>query len=238
MNINNGWLKLHRNLKDWGWRSDANTFNVFINLLLEANFTTNTWKGITVKPGQLIFGRKEFSKKIGVSEQSIRTALKHLKSTNEITIKTTNKYSLISINNWYQYQQTNQLPNQQLTSNQPATNHTIRNKEYKNIRKRESNSQSYLLNIPQTDIEQITSEFELTAKQLTAKGETLHDYCLAHGKRYKNYKAFLLNAIRKDFKKRPPKPKVLVQKEFTPEQLAANRKAIAKIKSNFRLGVI
>jgi len=234
--INNGWIKLHRNLKDWGWRSDANTFNVFINLLLEADFTPNTWKGIKVQPGQLIFGRKEFSKKIGVSEQSIRTALKHLKSTNEITIKSTNKYSLISINNWETYQSINQLPNQQLTSNQPATNHTIRNKEYKNI-KRESKL-TYLLNIPQNDLEQITNDFELTVKQLQAKGETLHSYCQAHGKKYKNYRAFLLNAIRKDFKKRPERVKPVVQKEFTPDELAANREAIAKIKSNFRLGVI
>jgi hypothetical protein len=234
--INNGWIKLHRNLKDWGWRSDANTFNVFINLLLEANFTPNTWKGIKVQPGQLIFGRKEFSKKIGVSEQSIRTALKHLKSTNEITIKSTNKYSLISINNWETYQSINQLTNQQLTSNQPATNHTIRNKEYKNI-KRESKL-TYLLNIPQNDLEQITNDFELTVKQLQAKGETLHSYCLAHGKKYKNYRAFLLKAIRKDFKKRPERVKPVVQKEFTPDELAANREAIAKIKSNFRLGVI
>ncbi len=128
-----GWVKLHKTLKDWEWRSDPMTLAVFINLMLDANFSESNWRGQKLLPGELIFGRKEFSKKTGISEQSVRTALEHLKSTNEITIKSNNKYSVISINNWSKYQDTNQQTNQQLTNNQPATNHTIRNKEYKNI---------------------------------------------------------------------------------------------------------
>ena len=118
-----GWIKLHRSLRDWGWRSDPITLAVFINLLIEANFKETTWKGKKVLPGSLVFGRKAFSKRTGISEQSIRTALNHLKSTNEITIKSTNRFSVISINNWDRYQLDNQPANQQLTSNQPATNH-------------------------------------------------------------------------------------------------------------------
>jgi hypothetical protein len=133
MNEDSGWVKLHRKLKNWGWRSDPNTFLVFINLLLEANFTENNWRGEKLAPGQLIFGRKSFSKKTGISERSIRTALTHLISTNEVTIKTTSKYSVITINNWNQYQQYDQRSDQQPTSNRPATDHTIRNKEIKNI---------------------------------------------------------------------------------------------------------
>lgn len=37
-------------------------------------------------------------------EQCGRTALDHLKSTNEITIETTNRYSLITVTNWEEYQ--------------------------------------------------------------------------------------------------------------------------------------
>ena len=126
--MSDGWIKLHRSLADWGWRSDPNTFNVFINFLLEANYKECEWMGQKILPGQLVFGRKEFSKRTGISEQSIRTSIKRLKSTNEITIKSTNKYSVISINNWSRYQDINQQTNQQLTSNQP---------HYKKERKKE-----------------------------------------------------------------------------------------------------
>jgi len=37
-------------------------------------------------------------------EQCSRTALDKLKSTNEITIETTNRYSLITVTNWEEYQ--------------------------------------------------------------------------------------------------------------------------------------
>ena len=131
MKKNTGWIKLHRSLKSWGWRNHPNTLCVFINLLLEANHQKRVWNGVEVSQGQLIFGRKKFSEKTGISEQSVRTALKHLKSTNEITIKTTNKYSLISINNWSKYQATNQQTNKRSTSNQPHLKNVYKN-VYKN----------------------------------------------------------------------------------------------------------
>jgi predicted transcriptional regulator len=86
----------------------------------------------------------------GITEQTIRTCLNRLKSTNEITIKVTNKYSIITICNYESYQlinnitnqQINQQPNQQLTINQPTTNQQLttnkneeNNKNKKNIRK-------------------------------------------------------------------------------------------------------
>lgn len=67
----------------------------------------------------------------GISEQSIRTALTKLKSTSEITIQPTNKFSIITICKYEDYQRResstgqhiNQQTNQQLTNNQPTTNH-------------------------------------------------------------------------------------------------------------------
>ncbi len=68
-----------------------------------------------------------------MSEQSIRTLLDFLKTTQNLTIKTTNKFSVISITNWNTYQlnenEINQQINQPLTNKQPTTNHK---QEYKN----------------------------------------------------------------------------------------------------------
>ena len=101
---NGGFIKLHRSILDWEWYGDRNTRDLFIHLLLKANHEPTKWKGITVERGQTVTGRLVLSKELGISERSVRTALNHLKSTNELTIKATNKYSLVTIVNYAKYQ--------------------------------------------------------------------------------------------------------------------------------------
>ena len=78
-----------------------------------------------LKLGECICGRKELSINSGLSEQQIRTSLKKLKNTKNVTIKTTNKYTIISVVNWNLYQDINQQDNQQITNNQPTTNQQL-----------------------------------------------------------------------------------------------------------------
>jgi len=82
---------------------------------------------IKLNPGQFIFGRKTAAKETGLTEQTVRTCLKHFKKSKNLTIQSTNRYSIISIINWDIYQQDetqiNQHINQLPTINQPATNH-------------------------------------------------------------------------------------------------------------------
>lgn len=140
-----GWIKLHRKILEWEWFTDPNTLMVFVYLLCHAQWHDSRFMGHEVKAGQLVTGRKKIAEDLKISEQSVRTSLNHLKSTNEITIKSTNKFSLITIENWAVYQgddaeanqQINQQANQQLTNNQPTTNHI---QEYKNKKKDKINS--------------------------------------------------------------------------------------------------
>ena len=135
-----GFIKLHRQLLEWGWYKDNNTKAVFLHLLLTASYKDNVFNGHLIKPGQVVCGRKQLAEDLGLSESTIRTALKHLILTNEITIKSTNKFSIITIENWGKYQgcdddisqQNSQQLNHQLTSKTTKFDHTIRNKESKN----------------------------------------------------------------------------------------------------------
>ena len=134
-NYISGWIKIFRSFKNWEWYKDSKMVHLFIHLLISANHKDKKWQGILIKRGQILTGRKELSKQLKISEQSIRTCLNKLKSTNELTIESNNKYSLITINNYNIYQSIeiiNQQVNQQLTSNQPATNHKQECKELKN----------------------------------------------------------------------------------------------------------
>lgn len=135
-----GWIKLHRKIAEWEWYNDANTLRLFLHLLINANHEPKRWHGMVIDKGQIVVGRKDLAKKLKVGEQSVRTSLNRLKSTNEITIKSTNKYSIVTILNWDNYQDTkeasnqqnNHQANQQLTSNQPTTNQQLTtNKNYR-----------------------------------------------------------------------------------------------------------
>lgn len=142
----NGFIKIHRKLVKWGWYTDNVVKGVFLHLLLMANYEPSEWQGRTLMPGQLVTGRKRLAQDLDFTEQQVRTALLKLKSTNEITIEATNKYSIITIVNWDEYQfndymsnqEYNQLFNQQITNEQPTNNQQITTyKEIKNKRNKE-----------------------------------------------------------------------------------------------------
>lgn len=134
MNEAGKWIKLHSKILFWEWYKVPNTRDLFIHLLLKANWKEGKFQGYDIPRGSLVAGRKQLAEETGMTEQEIRTALNHLKSTNEITIKTTKKFSIITITNYELYQMNNQVDNQQVTNNQPTANQQLTTiEEYKNI---------------------------------------------------------------------------------------------------------
>lgn len=139
----NGFFKLHYNIKNWEHWHNPNILVVWIHLLARARWDDKPirYKGVLIKRGQLLIGRKEFSEECGLSEQQVRTVLNTLKSTNEITTEATNKGTLVSVVNYSLWQDktieatnviTSSATNEQPASNQPATSQQpLNNKEYK-----------------------------------------------------------------------------------------------------------
>lgn len=127
--VQNGFVALHRSLLSWGWHADPATGWLFVNLLLMANWTDSVWQGMTIKRGQLVTGRKALAVQTGLSEQTVRTSLNRLKSTNEITIASTNKFSVITIVNYGKFQDISEMLTSTSTNNptndQPATNQQL-----------------------------------------------------------------------------------------------------------------
>jgi hypothetical protein len=141
--MKSGWVKNHRAIEEWEWYTADHMAHLFQHLIRNANHEDKTWQGKVIKRGQLVTGRIALSEQTGISEQSIRTCLNRLKSTSEITIETTNKFSIITINKYEDYQNPdeadnqviNQQSNQQLTNNQPTTNQQLTtNKNDKNVK--------------------------------------------------------------------------------------------------------
>lgn len=99
-----GWIKLHRSLIEWGWYRDTNTRAVFIHLLLVANHKDRIWQGKLVARGQRITSIQHIANELGLTERKIRTAIKHLVSTGEVTSQGSNRYTLLTVVKYEDYQ--------------------------------------------------------------------------------------------------------------------------------------
>jgi hypothetical protein len=131
---NNGWIKLHRQILEWEWYSDNNCFRVFLHLILKANHKEKRYKGIELNSGQIITSRDILAKETGLSSQQIRTALNKLISTNEITSVTSSQGTILQVVNYEKYQlSTNEITNEQPTSNQRATTNNKEKNNKENI---------------------------------------------------------------------------------------------------------
>ena len=144
--MDRGWLKLWRKSLDSGMLKNPELWAFWSWCLLKASRKETKimvgFQQVELKPGQFIFGREKAAKDLGTTVGKIRTSLDSLRKCQNITIKSTNKFSIITIVNWDIYQptenQSDHQTDQQLTSKRPATdqqattNKNRRSKELKN----------------------------------------------------------------------------------------------------------
>jgi len=158
---------------------------------------------VKLKKGQFITSLPHAAKELGMGQATADSYLNVLKSERIIDRHATNKYTVITVQSWDELQNPDRKTDskwradgeQMDTDNTYNTLNTYRDtgitSKHKNI--------SYLENIPLENITQFTKRFNITAPQVKSKAEDLLNYCKAKGKKYSDYKAFLRNAIKKDF---------------------------------------
>lgn len=142
-----GYIKIWRKLEDSGLIQMHGTLSLFMVMLFRAAYKPSKIGLVEVDRGQLIAGRFQLCEWAGLSEQSVRTSLKHLHDMEILTSKSTNKFTIYTIVNYGQYQDsddaTNQQTNQQLTNNQPTTNQQLTTiKELNNLNIKEKKQYS------------------------------------------------------------------------------------------------
>jgi len=230
-----GFIYLHRKMIDWEWYTDVNTKTLFIHILLKANFKDKQWKGIEINRGQFLTSYETLSNEINLTVQQVRTCIKKLIKTKEITIKTTNKYSLITVENYNDYQNkdeiaTNKLTNEQQSNNKQLTttnndkndnNDLIMNNNENNEKKEKPKKEKpkkekqvknkYLEFVFLTNEEYqklIVTFDELKTKQYI---ENLNNYIGSTGKKYQSHYHTILNWSKKDKTDNKPKPKPILK---------------------------
>lgn len=137
---NNGFIVIHRKMLDWEWYEDTNTVRLFLHCLLKANWKNSRFQGIDIPRGSFVTGLPTLSKETGLSVQQVRTCIKRLISTGELTDKSYSKFRVITVNNYNSYQDINRITNRQLTGNQQATNRQLTTIEQKKQSNKETNN--------------------------------------------------------------------------------------------------
>jgi biotin operon repressor len=122
--MNQGWIKLHRKLETWEWYNDSHMVHLFLHFMMLANHEPCKWHGEVIARGQFITGLDSLSTTTGISKQTIRTCIERLKSTGEITNKSTNKYRIITIVKYDEYQQDDRKSTSKLTYGSTFNQHT------------------------------------------------------------------------------------------------------------------
>jgi hypothetical protein len=135
----NGYVKLWRKMLKHGMMQNPELLRFWIWCLLKASHqdheTLVGYKGVKLGPGQFIYGRNAAAKELRSTPRKMRTCVDALQTLGNLTIKTTNKFSTITITNWERYQSredaSDQQNDQQATSKRPTSDHKQEGKEGK-----------------------------------------------------------------------------------------------------------
>ena len=163
--MDDGFIKIHRRMLKWEWYKDTNTKVLFLHCLLKANWKDGRFQGIEVPRGSFVTSLSTLSEELSSKEQTftvqnVRTSLKHLTLTGELTSKSYSKYRIITVNKYNEYQVANIVPNKQLTNSQQATNKQLTTIEEKKEKKEIYNTNNNIYAYTEKQFERVLSATE------------------------------------------------------------------------------
>ncbi|RDY69100.1 DnaD domain protein [Halobacillus trueperi] len=124
-----GWLKLHRKILHSEIFENEKMLKIFIYCLTKSSHkNTESRVGrqkVELEPGQFIFGRKKAASDLNMNESTVRDYLKILKEDGVISIHSTNKYSVITVDNWAIYQSNDEECDNKTTPDTQQKNNTL-----------------------------------------------------------------------------------------------------------------
>ena len=148
------YVKISRKILEWEWYTDANTKVLFLHILLKANWKDGRFQGVEVPRGSFVTSLQNLAAETGLTVRNVRTALKHLENTGEVTSNRHAKFSVITVKNYDRYQSSDT----QVTVNRQASDSQVTTiEEGKKERKEEYNKS------PKGDYESGTPESSIYA---------------------------------------------------------------------------
>ena len=81
----NGWIKISRSIDEWQHYQEPSVLAVFLDLLLHAQFEDSWYRGERVKRGENVNSIRTMASRLGMSVNTVQSALKKLVASGEIT---------------------------------------------------------------------------------------------------------------------------------------------------------
>lgn len=203
------WIKLYRQIinSEFWFAERFTKAQAWVDLLLLANHAPTTCfiRGIEirVRRGQLAYAQSTLADRWKWNERTVNSFLKLLENRRMIQFNSDNVTTVTTIRNYNQYQKSTGQTTDQNTEQSKSriqTNKNDNNDKNNNIQVR--HDKNYLLQVPFSDLQVFTQTYRVTETEVKQKAEELFNYCEAKGKSYKDYRAFLANALFRQFGKR------------------------------------
>lgn len=183
-----GWIKLHRAIKDSSIFDNEKLLKVFIWCLIKATHKPHEQlvgrQKVPLNPGQFVTGRNKAGVELGMAASTAWDYLKILESNKSINIKSNNKFSIISIENWGLYQSDdenhdskldNKLDNKS-TANQQQINTNKNDKNVKNDKEIYKDIVEYLNQKTNKNYKHTTKKTQTLIDARIKEGFTLEDF--------------------------------------------------------------
>lgn len=131
------YIKLYRSLLEWEWYKNINTKVLFIHMLLKANWKDGKFEGKVIPRGSFVSSLAKLADETDLTMREVRTAILHLETSGELTIKRHSKYSVFTIKKYAQYQVSD---NQTTGKRHSVDNQTTTIEEKKEVKKERNNN--------------------------------------------------------------------------------------------------
>ena len=209
-----GFLALHRKIRESAVFNDLELYRLWTICLTEASHKEHEIlvgrQTVTLQKGQFLTGRFELHKmyhkglkpKNFVSEKTVWRWLETLQKIENVTINSTNKYSIFTVVNWSFYQGNDQVNDQQVTNKRPTNdqqmttnNNGNKGKKVKNGNKEKELKTLYaeFVSLTEPEYQKLIDKYgeEVTRRAI----EILNNYKGSSGKKYVSDYMTMLNWV-------------------------------------------
>lgn len=106
LNNNDGWIKLYRKFKSWGWYQNSNIKSVFIHCLISANFADGEYEGEKIPRGSFVASYAQIAAELGMAKTTLYRSLQQLSDSGEIKVERqrNGKNTVFTVQNYSDYQ--------------------------------------------------------------------------------------------------------------------------------------